>query len=165
MKDWRFAAPALLSGLAGVGIASHFPLLPWAMSAAFIAACALFWAYSRPWVMVPAMLPLIGLAPWTGWISFEELDLLLLAVSVGGYGQLALSRPYSAAFESTRAVNIRGAGLLAKLTATLFAMSVLVSMVRGFADAGGFEFGWYQGYREPMNSLRLAKPYFLALLL
>jgi hypothetical protein len=47
----------------------------------------------------------------------------------------------------------------------LFAASVLLSMTRGFADAGGFSFGWYQGYREPMNSLRLAKGFFGALLL
>ena len=37
-------------------------------------------------------------------------------------------------------------------------------MARGFADAGGFVFGWDQGYDGPMNSLRLAKSFFLALL-
>jgi hypothetical protein len=45
------------------------------------------------------------------------------------------------------------------------AASVALSTWRGFGDAGGFEFGWTQGYREPMNSLRLAKPFFAALLL
>ena len=45
------------------------------------------------------------------------------------------------------------------------AASVALSAWRGFGDAGGFEFGWAQGYREPMNSLRLAKPFFAALLL
>ena len=38
-------------------------------------------------------------------------------------------------------------------------------MQRGFADAGGFVFGWFQGYHEPMNSLRQVKSFFLAALL
>jgi hypothetical protein len=38
-------------------------------------------------------------------------------------------------------------------------------MARGFSDAGGFVFGWFQGYHEPMNSIRLVKSFFLALLL
>ena len=37
-------------------------------------------------------------------------------------------------------------------------------MARGFADAGGFVFGLDQGYDGPMNSLRIAKSFFLALL-
>lgn len=164
-RDWRFAAPTLLAGLAGLGLASHFPLLPWAMSAAFIVACALFWAYPRPWLIVFAVLPLVGLAPWTGWITFEESDLLVLAVVVGVYGRLAVSGSLSAQVGSAKAERHRGAGALAKLTVILFAISAAVSMVRGFADAGGFEFGWYQGYHEPLNSLRVAKPFFLALLL
>lgn len=34
--------------------------------------------------------------------------------------------------------------------------STLLSMVCGFADAGGFSFGWFHGC-EPMNSLRLCQ--------
>ncbi len=47
----------------------------------------------------------------------------------------------------------------------LMGLSVLASLVRGFADAGGFSFGWFQGYDGPMNSIRIGKSFFLALLL
>ena len=53
---------------------------------------------------------------------------------------------------------------LAWLLAGLFALSTISAMVRGFADAGGFNFGWFQGYLEPMNSVRIAKSFFAALL-
>ncbi|HET9646321.1 MAG TPA: hypothetical protein VFP68_23875, partial [Burkholderiaceae bacterium] len=54
---------------------------------------------------------------------------------------------------------------VAALLASAFALSVALAMWRGIDAAGGFSFGWFQGYHEPMNSLRLAKPFFLALLL
>ena len=34
--------------------------------------------------------PLLGLAPWSGWISFEEMDLLVTACGCGGYLAYAL---------------------------------------------------------------------------
>ncbi|MFX7977134.1 hypothetical protein ABTK65_20030, partial [Acinetobacter baumannii] len=45
------------------------------------------------------------------------------------------------------------------------ALSAAWSVKRGFADAGGFEFGWFHGYHEAMNSVRNAKAIFLVLAL
>lgn len=47
----------------------------------------------------------------------------------------------------------------------LLTVSYLSAMVRGLADAGGFPLGWFQGYEEPLNSLRVAKSFLLVLLL
>ncbi len=47
----------------------------------------------------------------------------------------------------------------------LLVASQLLAMFRGFEDAGGLSFGWYQGYRESMNSLRLGKALPASLLL
>lgn len=161
--DWRWVMLAAASGLAGFWLALHYPVWPWAMSATFAAACVVFWAYPAVWlVVVPALLPLIGLAPWTGWITFEELDLLVLAAATGGYARRSVARSRDGASAPTAAT--RGAGALAGLVVVLYGVSVLVSLVRGFNDAGGFDFGWYQGYYDAMNSVRLAKPFFLALL-
>lgn len=150
----------ILAG-AGIFLAWHHPLGGVAASALFLMLFALgaqrfpFWL-----VIVPAAMPVIGLAPWSGWVSFEEFDLLVLALAGGAYLRLALAGRSSRFRQTVSGVSL-GAGLLV----AGFAISVLVSMIRGFDDAGGFAFGWYQGYYEPMNSVRLAKSLFLALFL
>lgn len=152
--------------MAGLGLALHYPLVPWLATTLFGISVAMFFASPTAWLIaLPASLPIVAFAPWTGWITFEELDLLVLAVAAGGYARQALSLARSATAGPERPERVRGAGALACMAAFLFAASVLVAMVRGFADAGGFVFGWFQGYHEPLNSLRLVKPFFLALLL
>jgi hypothetical protein len=157
----RFALLALASGGAGLALALHYPVLPSLAITLFVLAGAVFYRWPDAWlVAVPALLPLIGFAPWTGWLTFEELDLLVLAAAAGGYARRT--------FFSLASAHRRGSSQHASggvwLLVLLFAISVLVSMVRGFENAGGFRFGWYEGYHEPMNSLRLAKSFFLALL-
>jgi len=163
--DWSLVVLASSSGSAGLWLALHYPLWPWAISAAFAAGCLVFWRYPASWlVVVPALLPLIGFAPWTGWITFEELDLLILAVATGGYARHSVARARLDSNASSRSARVRGTGTLAASIIVLFAISVVVALVRGLSDAGGFEFGWYQGYYDAMNSVRLAKAFFLALL-
>ena len=152
---------ALVSAGAGAFLALHYPVAPLAVALAFAAACAVFLRWPDTWLLaIPAVLPLIGFAPWTGWITFEELDLLVLAAAAGGYARAAL--PGVPLAPKGKRVHYISPGSL--LLVVLFAASTLVAMARGFADAGGFVFGWYQGYHEPMNSVRLAKSFFLALL-
>ncbi|MFM8900238.1 MAG: hypothetical protein ACKOF9_09870 [Burkholderiales bacterium] len=148
-------------------LAWHHPLSPavalWAV-ATLIGISV--WKPLLVWCLPPALLPLMGLAPWTGWIVFEEFDLLLLSVLAGGYARLAFSAGQAPPSQKRghRRSRPQGAYALVALTALLFAVSVIVSTFRGFDDAGGFSFGWFQGYHEPMNSIRLAKPFFLALM-
>lgn len=159
-------AALLVGGLcaaAGLWLAQQYPLAPpWALPV-FVAASALFGLLPGLWlVLVPALLPLIGLAPWTGWITFEEWDLLVLALATGAYLRRAIKGGRSGASAAGA-----GAGLspLMVVLLMLYSAALLVSMLRGFDDAGGFVFGLFQGYREPMNSVRLAKPLLAALLL
>lgn len=152
LKDALFS---LLAGALGVWLALHYPIgqpLPLALFVLLVVLAA-----ASPWAslfVLPAALPVIGLAPWTGWISFEESDILVLGLVAGGYARFAwrpttLPTRWPATYW---------------LVAGLYALSLLISMERGFADAGGFAFAWFQGYHEPMISLRVAKPFFLALL-
>jgi len=151
---------ALVLAALGVFLVLHYPVAPWAVSLVFVACCVAFFVWPDSWLIaVPLLLPLIGFAPWTGWITFEELDLLVLAAAVGGYARLAW--PSAQVVPVARQPRSSAGAWLMLL---LFAASTLVAMARGFADAGGFSFGWYHGYHEPMNSLRLAKSFFLALL-
>ena len=85
--------PAILglaAASAGLALSTHYPTAPKVMSALFVFGCAAFFAWPKAGLLVlPALLPLIGLAPWTGWITFEELDILVLAVAAGGYARKA----------------------------------------------------------------------------
>lgn len=163
------ASAALGCACAAVGawMAWHHPLSPLLGLVVFIALMALAMIWPRAaWWLVPAALPVMGLAPWTGWITFEEFDLLVLALAAGGlirHGGSSLSR--APAVGSTHLPPAQGFSAMAWLGVMLFAASALVALWRGFGDAGGFSFGWFQGYHEPMNSVRLAKSFFLALLL
>ena len=151
---------ALLCASAGLALAHHHPLAPWAAPLLFGAAAAAFGRWPRAWPLVlPALLPIIGLAPWTGWITFEEWDLLVLAIAAGGYARRAIRRG-----PGPPPVGSQMSPIVALLL-SLYAGAMLVSTARGIADAGGFTFGLFQGYREPMNSLRLAKSLFAALLI
>jgi hypothetical protein len=158
---WGRAMIALLCGAAGLALAMHYPVAPWVALLAFVVASVAFFRWPDSWLfVVPALLPVVGFAPWTGWITFEELDMLVLAAAVGGYARSALPVAYSPD-KGRRGHRISPGSLLLLI---LFALSTLIAMVRGIEDAGGFVFGWYQGYHEPMNSVPLAKSFFLALL-
>jgi hypothetical protein len=65
---------------------SVYPASRPAMAAGLAVYAALLLYRPALWLLVvPAMLPVFDLAPWTGWFFFEELDLLLLATAAVGY--------------------------------------------------------------------------------
>ena len=112
-------------------------------------------------VAIPALLPVTGFATWSGWFAFEELDLLILGAAAGGYASLAVR---------TRFADEPGPegphfSLLTRAMLAGFALSCIVATYRGIAEAGGFMFDWVGTYHSPMNTLRLAKSYAMALLL
>lgn len=143
---------ALLCAGAAAWLAAHHPLQPAAMGlACALLGCVTVVRFSRwPLALLP-LLPLAGLAPWTGWLVVEEWDLLVLATAAGGYARLALGLPGKPKPGSSPR-------LVVWVVLALYACLTLVAMFRGVANAGGWSWGWWQGYREPLNSLRLAKP-------
>ncbi|MBW8843466.1 MAG: hypothetical protein JF607_00645 [Burkholderiales bacterium] len=162
--QWLALVAGVGLGLVGAELAWHHPLSgPLALAAwgAVVLLAALFWIKTP--VIVLAPLPLIGLAPWTGWITFEEMDLLVTAAGCGGYLAYALrlnARDRAPAWRHGLAYSSAVAVLI-----VLLGLSAAWSMKRGFADAGGFAFGWFHGYHEAMNSVRNAKAIFLVLAL
>jgi hypothetical protein len=149
----------------GLVLALHYPLKPAVAATLFLLACAGFFIRDDLWLLVlPALLPVFAFAPWTGWITFEELDLLVLATATGAYAH-AVWRSLTPVQRCRIDNGEYAASPLWWLLAALFAASTATAMARGFLDAGGFSFGWFQGYHEPMNSVRLAKCFFLATLL
>ena len=159
------ALVCLLCAGCGLALALQYPIGPPLIAAAVFTAVAtgtILWPGA--WILaLPAVLALAGFAPWTGWLTFEELDMLVLAIATGGYARRALERvgaPRQGDEHDDAPI-----ALSSRLLVVLFALSIAVALVRGVSDAGGFEFGWFQGYFGPMNSVRLAKSFFFALLL
>lgn len=160
-----FSFLALLLGVAGVVLAMHYPIAPAWITSLFVVACSIIFVWPHMWIVaLPVLLPVVGFAPWTGWITFEEMDLLVLATGVGGYGRMAWRALWTSPTGATR-VRGQNSRLLVWCVVGLFSLSTIAAMFRGFVDAGGFRFGWFQGYHEPMNSVRLAKGFLGALLI
>lgn len=165
---------ALVCASSGLVIAEAYPIRPALVIGLFVAYC--LFAGVRFSIALPAMLallPIVGFAPRTGWLTFEEFDLLVLATCAGGYAALALRPRESDAGVDTRAgkratreamrrstiflsarLSIVSLALIA-----LFLASTVIALERGIIDAGGFHFDWFQGYDDPLNSLRIFKSF------
>jgi hypothetical protein len=146
----------VLAAAGALAIAAHHPLGAAPALAAVLLALGLAWRWPAAALSgLLALLPVLGLAPWTGWLVVEEFDALLLAVAAGALLRAALTGGRGPA---TR-WSLTGAVLF-----VLVGVMVGIGLVRGVADAGGWHFGWTQGLREPGNALRLGKVFFAALL-
>jgi O-antigen ligase len=148
------AAVALSALAAATALAVHHPAWPLAATLALAAWLCAAMRYPTAWLLVvPAVLPMANLSPWTGWIVFDEFDIVVLAAVAAGHARLALAR-------SPRFMPGRGA---ATLTLSAAALGIY-ALARGFEGAGpGPSFDGFAGYAEPLNGVRVLKPLLLAL--
>jgi hypothetical protein len=169
---WLFVLPALLP-LAGfsawtgwVGI-EEFDLL--ALGA--VAGCHARMATGRCWRVKRAGTSTEGLAQTSQYQASPSIGPPpgCRAGAVGEPGSLAGDAPRKRSGEGARHALgwplTVGRFRLAQIGLGLLTVSYLVALARGAADAGGFPLGWFQGYEEPLNSLRIAKSFLLVLLL
>jgi hypothetical protein len=143
-----------LGCLAAAGmIAAAYPLAPWLIGSVLALYAAALWRWPSLWLAVlPAVLPALDLAPWTGWVYVGEADLFALVT----IGILALRAP-------PRAADFRFRGL-AVAALMLAVLSCLAGMALGLAmpgPAGGSD----NPYLRPDNALRVAKGFLTALAL
>ena len=160
-RTW-WALLALAGFVFGAALALHHPLWPVGALVFFYLACVLFACCPGIWLLlVPACLPWLNFSPWTGWLMFEEFDLLMLGVFAGAYARLSWqARCEQAAFCPHLKPHERVfAGLVLAL-----AVSGVTALLRGLEDAGGSAFGWFDGYTDPLNSLRAIKRLLFAIL-
>jgi hypothetical protein len=148
----RLVALIALVGCAAATLA--YPLNP-LFSGAFLGTyMALLWWRPHLWLAaVPALLPVLDLAPWTGWFFLEELDLLLAATVAVGYWRLAPVAPQAR---------------LPRFAAAALAMITLAFALSGAAGVlplAPFDANAFANYMSPYNSLRIAKGLLWALLL
>ncbi|MBL8377255.1 MAG: hypothetical protein JNM79_05275 [Burkholderiales bacterium] len=136
-------AAGALAMLAGMHSAS------WMMVAA-AGAVLIFFVLPRAWIFVlPALVPVLDLRPFTGFLLFGEYDLLVLAVLAGGYARAALGR-------RTFARVLPGAPDPAFATMVLlFAVTLGASAVLGWVNAAPPDAAAPASYYSPVNALRL----------
>ena len=158
---------AFICAACGLVIAQAYPISPMLVVGLFVAWCV--FAGVRCSLALPAMIalmPIIDLAPRTGWLTFEEFDLLVLATSAGGYAALALRPDQSDARANPRT---SGGGsrlsIVSMALIALFLASTAIALERGMVGAGGFRFDWFQGYDDPLNSLRIFKSFAFVVLM
>jgi hypothetical protein len=134
---------------AGLTLAWYHPISPLlCLLLVSSASCLIAWQ-PRLWLwMVPTCLPWLNFSPWTGWLMFDEFDILLLSVLAGGYARLAWE---------TEAGKRAPYPLVATLLVGLVVLSGLLALGRGFADAGGLRFDWFANYSDALNSWRVFK--------
>ncbi len=148
---------AWLAWLPAVGLATwlaaDFPVLPGLLLALLAAATLVVWR--RPallFLIVPAALPVLDLAPWSGRVLVDEFDLLLLATLATVHARLPAPVPG------------RPDRLLRGATA-LVVLAVSIGIVRGLWPWQGFEALSAVSPYGPWNALRIGKGAAWALLL
>jgi hypothetical protein len=152
------AALAALGAFAGgVVLAIHHPAQPLIALAAFVLWCAAAIRWPRLCLCaLPGCLPAASLAPWTGWLAFDEFDLVVMGVAAGGF----LSR---AGRRAAPDGPVESGGRF--LVPLLCALSASLSVAHGLAVAADGPVSWYDGYSSPLNALRVGKGPIYALLL
>ena len=149
---------ALAAFTAGGVLTLHHPLHPRLAFVAFVLWCGAAARWRALWLVVlPACLPAANLAPWTGWIAFDEFDIIVLGAIAGGFANLASSRanPWAPPVE-------RSHHQLWFVVPSLCFCVALLGLARGLAVDGASPIGWYDEYRSPINALRVVKSLLLA---
>ena len=106
------------------------------------------------WLLcLPALLPVLDLAPWTGWFFIEEFDVLVLLTLACGYWRW---QPGAA-----RARLAAGAPALLWLAS----LAALAALLRGLLPLPPEQLNAFNNYLSPWNSLRVGKAWCWAMLL
>jgi hypothetical protein len=153
--------PAIVTKLLALGFggaflygASHFPFHATALAPILLAAGALLaWRPQLCLFVLPALLPILDLAPWTGWFFFAEIDLLLLLTVAIAYWRL-----------DTRSAFARMPALALACMA-IITISYVIGMWRGLLPQQAIDANSFTDYLSAYNSLRIAKSWFWAMLL
>lgn len=151
----RRAFALLLLGALAWGVA-RYPANRALLAAGLGAYAALLWSRPALWLLVvPALLPVFDLTPWSGWFFFEELDLALLLTVAFGYWRGPAARrvpplPLSAPF---------------RLALLLVGASAALAAWIGVRPLAPLDANAFANYLSPYNSLRVAKGFAWAFLL
>ncbi len=168
--DWRGAGVLVLAtflGLAALGLSIQHPVAPMAVTAGLLLVAVLVcWRPEVVWFLLPALLPVMSFAPWTGWTLFDESDLLVMGCLVGGLARWALDSHLH-----TQCASRSGHRLFVALWC-LIAITLVWGVWLGLSDAGARwstllqdEAALYAAHDSAWNTVRVAKSLVWGLLL
>lgn len=148
----RFVAVMLL-GIVVLAVASY-PLHSLMLGLGLAAYAVLLWTRPALWLFcVPALLPLMNFAPWTGWLFADELDLVVLTtVAMNLWVWSPMQKP----------VPVPG---VLKLLTTLLVTGYLVSLGIGLLPLQAIDVNSFAHYYSNYNALRVGKGLLWAVLL
>ncbi|CAH1204227.1 O-antigen ligase [Candidatus Nitrotoga sp. BS] len=131
-----------------------FPRWNELLAGGFVLYLALLWRYPKAWlVIVPAALPVLDLAFWTGRFFLDEFD-LLLAVTLAA---LLWRTPDNNRTDSSHVAPL--------MLATLLMASVLISGLTGLLPLQPLDANAFTSYFSQYNSLRVAKGFLWGMVL
>jgi VanZ family protein len=146
---WLLAVPALtLVALAAVA-AALFPAFPVLLLCLLMACVALVWRWPvLVLAIVPAALPVLDWAPWSGRFFIDEFDLLQLACLA-----VALHRTQAMALQAARQPRRFGVTLVF----ALLGLSLSASALRSWLALPSLGDSNFSSYYSPYNALRIVK--------
>lgn len=132
----------------------RYPLNGFLLGGGLAVYAVILWFRPHAWLLlVPALLPILDFAPWSGWIFFNEFDFLVLVTIGVCYARLGSSyRSFS--------LNVTTTVLVIMLV-----LSYAVSLIIGLLPLQPLDDNAFSNYLSHYNSLRVAKGFFWALLM
>ena len=160
-------ALACALAFAALGLSAHHPVAPLTITVGLLLAALLVgWRPEAMWFLLPALLPVMSFAPWTGWTLIDESDLLVMACLVGGVVRWAVDL-------NVRTMPAAKPGLRVFVALwCLLALTLAWGVWLGLSDAGVYgstlrqhEAALYAGHDSAWNTVRVAKSLVWGLLL
>lgn len=143
----------VLLGVVVTGLV-HYPVGVPLLATALGGYGLLLWRFPDAWlIVIPAVLAVVDLSPWTGWLFFDELDLFLLVTLAVALWRRPLSRA---------AWPFRGT---TSLVVAALAVSFATSTILGLLPLQSVDFNALYSYYSHYNSLRVGKGFLWALAL
>jgi hypothetical protein len=149
----RFVALMLVAAV--VAALWQFPFVPLLLSAGLIIYGAVLYRYPLAWLLVlPAVLPVLDLAPWSGWFFFDELDFVVLLTVAAGLWR-----------SEARPSESQSLGTSLWCAIVLLALSYSISLSIGLLPLAPWDANAFSSYYSHYNSARMSKGVFEALAL
>jgi VanZ family protein len=137
---------ALLLAAATAWAVALYPLGQVWLALALLLYAVLLFRFPLAWLaVIPALLPTLDLAPWSGWIYLDEFDLFVLATLAVGFWNADPER-------RTRQLSRPSAVLVAALV-----VSALISTAIGLLPLQPLDHNAFSSYLSHYNALRVSK--------
>lgn len=149
--SWAVSIAALLAIVVGV---HAYPLNSLLLGGGLGVYAAILWFRPYAWLLLlPALLPVLDLGPWSGWIFFNEFDFVVLTTIAVCYIRIGAASRFFSASKTTIVLVL------------MLALSYLASLVIGLFPLQPLDGNAFSNYLSHYNSLRVAKGFVWALLL